>query len=222
MNAPYRSHLHRVGSTALICWAMMIGGYFSSIQAFDWNQMISDCSNISTGVSGEISRESCIDLLFSWLVLLEPGDARADIVRGIIETIPESDLSPVLLANKAGDLLQNGKPAQAAEKYLDLILKFPKDENINRWRIALARAFRDSGNFKQAKEQLALIASGGSIDASWALLEQARLHYALDEIGESERLYRAIETRSTDKLLRSIVQSELKKLNLKKLAEVDR
>ncbi|MCD4653045.1 hypothetical protein K8T06_03830 [bacterium] len=105
-------------------------------------------------------------------------------------------------------LLQIGFPDKAAQKLLDLILKYPDDFRINRFRIGLARAFRQDGQFELAAAQLEPIMDLHTSDGRWATLERARLYQTQNNSKLAIELYEQIENSNASMFLKQTAHKE--------------
>jgi tetratricopeptide (TPR) repeat protein len=159
-----------------------------------------------------------IDRISGYRYLLDVSNENMQLIRKFFESIPKSSQTASSLAASAYDLMQLNQPGKAAEVYLNVILGFPKDPRIQRYRIALARSFREAGDYRQAASQLEPIQKGNTPDAWWAKLERARVYLAAGDEQNAVKMYKTIETQSDNLKLTEIARAELEQLHLKKLA----
>ncbi len=180
---------------------------------------IAACTELlKTDLESDSSRD-CVQNLAGLLRLLEPESADAGNIKKILDDLPRDKHNAYSLASLAFWELKNGEPARASELLLALILRYPTDPDIARYRIALARAFRESGDFLQSAAQLAPIIENQSSVTPWALLEQARLYHAQKDIDNASRVYQQIETIARDSESARIAAIERRSITLHQMAE---
>lgn len=104
--------------------------------------------------------------------------------------------------------LQSGFPDQAAESLLELILKLPQDPRVNRFRIGLARAFRQDERFDLAVAQLEPILELKTPDGRWATLEYARILRTQGDNQTAINIYQSILDSQPSRYLGRIARAE--------------
>ncbi len=127
----------------------------------------------------ENDKIDAIEQLSALLLILPTSDPMSSISNDLLERFIR--VSPDALMAQALYLLQSGYPQIASQRLLDLILSYPDDPRINRFRIALARAFKEEGKHDLAVAQLDPLMNTMTIDGKWATLEKAIL---LHETGD--------------------------------------
>lgn len=122
-----------------------------------------------------------VQQLAALLILLPPSDpiysTLVDRLRIHIDDMPDAQMAVAFQA------LATGQPQEASQHLLDLILQYPGDHRINRFRIALARAFRADRQYDLAIAQLEPLMNTTTTNGKWAMLEHALL---LQEMGRYE------------------------------------
>ena len=109
----------------------------------------------------------------------------------------------------AFQLLETGFQDQAAKELLDLILNYPDDARVVRFRIGLARAFIQDNQFDLAGAQLEPIVNPDTPSGQWALLEQARLLKASGETDLAINSYNELIKANTSNFLMQLANKEL-------------
>ncbi|MGB3977207.1 MAG: hypothetical protein WBM02_08985 [bacterium] len=121
----------------------------------------------------EGDKVDAIEQLAALLLLLPPSDSMGSITSESLERFIQ--ISPDALMAQAFYSLQSGNPKIASQRLLDIILKYPDEPRINRFRIALARAFREEGKYDLAAAQLDPLMNLITTDGKWATLEKVDL-----------------------------------------------
>jgi predicted Zn-dependent protease len=124
-------------------------------------------------------QQDAVQQLSALLVLLPPSDPVANAVGDRLDVQQSADAQMAL----AFHALKTGSGRNASQRFLDLILQYPGDPRINRFRIALARAFRLDRQYDLAAAQLEPLMNLNTTDGKWAMLEKA---YLLRETGNIE------------------------------------
>jgi len=104
--------------------------------------------------------------------------------------------------------LRVGFPDKAAEGMLDLILKHQNDFRVNRFRIGLARAFRQTGQFELAAAQIDPIVDLRTSDGRWATLERARIYQSQNDSKHAIELYKSIQNSDATSYLKQTAHRE--------------
>lgn len=142
---------------------------------------------------GSDSQVDLLEKLAGALILIDTDNPVAEKIRLKLEQIPDKKKTARICAAIASDKLRQGDYRNACKLYFDLILRFPKDPNINRFRIAMARAYVMNREFDQAKAHLDPITRLPTIDAGWASLELAKISMLGQNLDEARRRYKSIE-----------------------------
>lgn len=135
----------------------------------------------------ETDQQDAIQQLSALLLLLPPSDPVTKAVGDRLAVQQSADAQMAM----AFHALKNGSAQNASQRFLDLILRYPGDSRINRFRIALARAFRMDRQYDLAAAQLDPLMNLDTADGQWAMLEKA---YLLRETGNIESALTVLKT----------------------------
>ncbi len=136
--------------------------------------------------------------LAGYLLIMDPNHPGIPEVAAFLSGLPDDLESLTVAGAEAYHLMMIKQPEKASEIYLELILRYPSHPDINRYRIALARAFRESGRLRQAIAQLESILKQAPVLAPWVLLERAKIHTLEDEQDDALRTVARIIDRFGD------------------------
>lgn len=151
-------------------------------------------------------KSEAMSQLASLMLLL---DTDAPLIRDLTDRLDtQSDASVDAAAAVGFQMLRQGLSESGSQRLLDLILKYPSDPRVNRFRIGLARAFRQDGQFDLAAAQLEPIMDYKTPDGRWATLERARLYRAMNDDTDAIRLLEALESEAVNDYLRQIAHTE--------------
>ncbi|MBN1356876.1 hypothetical protein JXA40_11495 [bacterium] len=184
----------------------------------DLNARVRECVEIVRSGENPVDTRDCLERLAGYLKLIEPDDITAREIRECLEGVPEERWTPFLQAALGSHYLKTGNPDKASEMYLDLILSFPSDPKIMRYRIALAEAFRMSGNYIQAAAQLEPLLESRSTESAWAILEMARLNQSRGLPDKALENYRKIELQAAGTKVAEIARRESREIRLNQWA----
>jgi len=104
--------------------------------------------------------------------------------------------------------LRRGFPEKSSRHLLDLILKYAADPRVNRFRIGLARAFRQDGQFDLAAAQLEPIMNLQTPTGRWATLERALLYRTQGADEDAIRLLEDLEKAAVNVYLKQRIEQE--------------
>ncbi len=155
----------------------------------------------------EIRRAELLRLA-GYLKLLEPDDYAAGEIVEIIESAGAEDVPPEARAAAAWYLLMRSRPEEASKRYLELILKYPGCQDVQKYRVALSEAFRLAGDYAHARAQLAPLLKGNNSEAEWAMLEMARLCRVQNEMNAALKWYGKITMRLPGTKIAEIAEKE--------------
>jgi predicted Zn-dependent protease len=129
----------------------------------------------------DTDKRDAVEQLAALLLVIPPSDpihtALADRLEIHVDDTPDASMAIAFQA------LATGQSQKASRRLLDLILQYPDDYRINRFRIALARAFGADNQFDLAAAQLEPLMNTSTTNGQWAMLEKGLL---LHEAGQYE------------------------------------
>jgi len=174
----------------------------SSVSVTQWRD-----SWLAKWQSGNASdSDDALTQLAALMLLLDTDAAIAGNLMDRLET--QRDTSADADAALGFQMLRRGFSEKGSQRLLDLVLKHPGDPRVNRFRIGLARAFRQDGQFDLAAAQLEPIMDLKTPDGQWATLEQARLLRSQGDDDGAIRLLTALEQSASSDYLRQLAHSE--------------
>ncbi|MBN1879775.1 hypothetical protein JW823_06660 [bacterium] len=116
----------------------------------------------------------------------------------------------------AFSLLSDNQPEEASKRLLDLILRYPNEPRIQRFRIALARSFRAEGQLSMATAQLDPLFDFATDTGRYAILEKAMILKDMQETQKALDLLNQLDSAGVESLyFSSLVRAEKESLEMK-------
>jgi tetratricopeptide (TPR) repeat protein len=203
----------QTGSVVLILFLCV-----HTTSAVDFSDAHKQCAALMETMESPKEIRSCLTTLAGYLNLLDADDINADSISSLIKSAPKNLQTAYVRAAYGSYQLRLGNPEKSTEIFLELILSFPADPNILRYRTILAEAFRLSGDLDQAAAQLEPLLMVKTPESAWVFLEKARLCQAEDNAEEALRYYRRIEVRAPGSKVADIALKESRYIRLNQWA----
>lgn len=184
-------------------------GLAASVSAAQWRD-----SFLAKWQSGDQQdKHDAIVQLSALLLLLSDSDPnKQDLIDRLEIHVTDSVDAQMAIAFSK---LASSNPGDASKRLLDLIMRFPDEPRVQRFRIALARSFRMQGQLETANAQLEPLLNPNTEDGRWALLEKAMI---LDDLHDThkaiELLKQLAETSAQPSFFHSIVTAKLSDLEM--------
>ncbi|MBN1297175.1 hypothetical protein JXA80_10375 [bacterium] len=161
------------------------------------------------------ARSEALIQLSSLLLVLDTDDPATHVIQDKLSSLASQSIDAEI--STALHALHTGSTASASQLLLDLVLQHPADHRIHRFRIALARCFRDDGQLDLAAAQLEPVMNGSTPDSLWAKLERARLYRIAGHYDEAMTLYSVLENQNDNATIRRLARDEMHETNFKNL-----
>ncbi len=127
----------------------------------------------------DADKTDSITQLAALLLLIANNDPQST---PLIERLEmQADVSPEAQMALAFHSLNSGLAQNASKRLLDLILRYPDDQRIPRFRIALARSFHLDGQLDMASAQIDPLINFETDSGQYAAIEKALIYIDLHE-----------------------------------------
>ena len=161
-------------------------------------------------------RQAEMELAGFMMLFAEDEDLREKI-GAELKNVPGSLRTPEILIALAYYDEMHGNFALSADTYLQIILKYPTDKDIQRYRIALAESLRKAEQYDQALAQLELLQNQNNGFSVWAQLEIARLYRSMGNQAKASSYYQKVINRAKGEKIKSKARDEFRNMRFNQI-----